>query len=39
MYYGRELSHVSEYTWELDLIVYRKEILHFCGYWKTILFL
>jgi hypothetical protein len=30
--YGRELSRVCRYTWELNLMFYGKEILHFCGY-------
>jgi hypothetical protein len=33
------LSHVCGYTGELDFTFNGKEILHFCGYWKTILFL
>jgi hypothetical protein len=39
MYYGRELSHVCGYAWELHLTFYGMKILYFCGYWKTILFL
>jgi hypothetical protein len=31
MYYGRELSHICGYTWELHLTFYGKEILYFCG--------
>jgi hypothetical protein len=31
MYYGRELSRIYGYTWELDLMFYEKEILHFVG--------
>jgi hypothetical protein len=32
MYYGRELSHIYEYTRELDLKFYGNEILHFYEY-------
>jgi hypothetical protein len=39
MYYGRELSHVCGYAWELGMTFYGKEILHFWRYWKIILFL
>jgi hypothetical protein len=38
IYYGRELSHICGYTRELGLTFNRNEILHFFGYWKTILF-
>jgi hypothetical protein len=38
MYYESELSDVCGYTRVLDLTFYEKKILHFYGYWKTILF-
>jgi hypothetical protein len=39
MYYRRELSHICGYTGELDLMFYGNEILYFCCYFKTLLFL